>query len=219
MPRRYSRKKKSNYRRYMNTAQTAVKALKTAQMVASLINVEHKYKFTNAASATIDDDGSVGSYVNGITQGDGAENERVGDSIKLKSFLFKGHLHYGTAPSQNTQAVRIMIIRDQTNIVAGPSDVLEHTGDPYGPYSVIQKDSRNLFKVLADRVYHLNSDSTPVAFKFYLKLNWDTIFNTAASTIGTGDLKLLFISNEPSSSSAAQMPKITLYSQLSYIDN
>jgi hypothetical protein len=215
-----NRRKPSYLRKGMSYANTAVKALRLAQQTAQLLNSEYKYHFLSNTNAETDWDGAIGSLVQGISQGDQALSQRDGDSIKLKTLMVKGHVHYGTSPSQTTQVVRFMVIHDPAAAFTNANQILYDTGTAYAPYSVLSKDNNRAFRVLASRVMHINSESQPVPFKIILKdLNIRSRFDSAASTVSANDLLILIISNEDDLSTTSQKPKITYYSQLTYVDN
>jgi len=220
MPRRrtyrkkYYKKKKSNYNSYANTA---IKALRVANQVRQLVNTEFHYHDTSTTQSPVDYNGDVGSLMD-IPQGDG-DDERQGDSIRMKNLTMQGMVEYDAAGSLDNQVVTIMILLDKQNKVSLAADVLEasYIATGIAPFAPKDRDKMYQTKMLAKRTVSVNADKPLSRFKINLSnINFHTQYENETTTINTNDLKLLIISNDPS---ATDGPNITYIARLTFIDN
>ncbi len=206
--------KRSSY--YNKTAKdTAVQALKTAQAVKSLLNVEIK-AFDRSVSASVSDSGAIVPLAN-ILQGDGNAS-RDGNSVKLVSMQLRSRVDQNTSASTLSTGFRWMIVRDMDNQgeVPAVTDILESA-------SIISNlnitDYPRRFKVIADKMFTMNKDITTgknaKVWSTYKKLNFHLKFSTA----GTNDYKdnalfILYLSDEPTLE-----PTLTMECRTCFIDN
>lgn len=201
-------------------ADVAYKGFKLASKVASLVNVETKYiDSTQAITAGPSYNGSMVGF-NVPAQGD-AYNQRNGDSIKLQSinsnFVFQWTA--GGNPSYST--IRFMVLWDKENTLSAISDVLDSTllGTTMAPYSRFNDHKRSEFNVLMDRTIQMQGTSHPeqlVRFnKSFAKSHKHMVFTPGTTTIEKGALKILMISNQPTTGSTNNS-----YSwRMKYVDN
>lgn len=203
--RRAKPKRKQNFvSRHMGTAQ---KALVLAKRLADAVNTEYKAA-DGAFSNSPDWNGSVFTIA-AIAQGLN-DNQRVGDSLKLQKLTLRNTMARGAADC----FLRVMILRDDQNKVAAVSDVLAQSGNIYGVISPKNYDKRFQTKILYDRVFILDSSDPIKIMDVVLDLNWHIQFNNATTTVNTGDLKMLLISNQ-----SANIPSIGTTTRITFTDN
>lgn len=209
----------SKFQRYANYA---VQGFKTALYLRSLINTEFKDMQLTAANQNVTDDG----YVVGLcypTQGDGDDN-RDGDSIRLKNLRVKGMIQYNSAQTTYpNQLVRVIVFNDKANTVGGDlttSALLD--GGLVGTSQCVfaPKDRDNMYrtKVLFDRVYSVSSQNPVRQFSIRLNnINFHTQFENGTTTMNTNALKIAYCSNVDAAQT--DFPKIQWVSDCSFIDN
>jgi len=228
------KKGQTYYKRAVSVAEKADKALKVANAVASVLNVERNYNLIANASVPVSWDGSWGSMTDGIGQGTLSDAQRVGDQIKIKDFTLSGHIHYGTvvAGQQATHALRIIVVLDKTNSLINmppapppvPAEamwkVLEENNSSTGVYSPYDKTFRKTFRVLHDRTYHMNAENGATPFKINLKnIDARVRYQPGGTVPGSNDLKFFFVSNEDPGLIPASHPAISYGGEITYVDN
>lgn len=129
----------------------ASKAYSIAKTVATLVNSEIKTYQVVPTSVTLT---STPVIVNMVTptRGTGVA-DRVGDSIALKSLLFKASIAWNSS-GVATQAVRMIILVDKNTNLADwntPADLLQSAGNEISLRNV---NNRKRFKILSDTVYY-----------------------------------------------------------------
>ena len=132
---------------------------------------------------------------------------RIGNEITLTSFLMK----LGLTVSDSTNYVRVVVLIDKDNTMGGNYthlSYLQNTGAPI--WSYINMGNRKKFKVLMDRVFVLDSVSTPIIYKtFKFKINrkvqWNTLNTSNIADIRKNNLLIAYWSD----SSVAPDPTIT----------
>ena len=185
-------------------------ALKIAMRLKDMVNTEYKFLDTNYSN-TMDYNGIV-STLNSISQGI-TDTGRTGDSVKIQNIMLRGNILAGTVPAQ----LRVILFWDAQNKVASVSDVLESTGTAYSVLSPKNYDKRFQTKVLWDKVFDVvpTADNAHRHFQLSLPINLHSQYAAATSTINTGALKILLISNIVTTG----LPTIVYYSRVSYTDN
>lgn len=192
----------------VRVAQTAYKALKIANNVRSMVNVEKK-KSDNTYSSNNTWNGDM-ITLNNIAQGD-SNNERIGDSMVVKSIKVHG-IHVRSAADC---AVRVILLLDKQNCVTTLQDVLVLVGQQYSPFSGYNHDNDRRFRILSDKTYELNSNSPQKVFKISAtNLKTHTRYDNGATTINSGAYKMIILSNKSSGG-----PLTTMFTRLEYIDN
>jgi len=206
------------------TASMAAKALSMAKFLASVINVEHKFKDT-VYSRTAIYSTAVITHISGIAQGDG-QNARNGDSVKLSSVNLRGLITVGStiAPTStvNIRTVRVMLINDKVSDGAPPSltDILDNSTLPnvYARYNPDNAGGR--FRVLYDKRIVVSATTNCVRFNCYRKLKHHLKFTGGASSqtdASIGHLYVLLVSDD--NSIDTNTPEVEFNSCIRYIDN
>lgn len=198
-------------------AKTAVAAYNLATELATLINVEKKYRDYSQGSTAIDWNGSTFSSFCLPAQGDSA-NERVGDSIKVTSSKIRIKLVGAGTGTGNL--VRFIVFWDKEGTITGPSDVLNNIGGGETPLEFYLKNRMHEYQVLADRVYTINSDVSAfryITYNFYKRnINKHIKFTEGLTTVEKNQLKMIVISDEDPTGSP---PRIWFEARTHYIDN
>lgn len=165
-------------------------------------------------STTADVSGSMAGLVGGIVQGT-AEDERVGDTIRVSALKMKGYIALGD--SQNR--FRLVIFQWHPDTASETPTVAKilTTSSTYalGPNSLPNYFQRSKYKILYDKsvVLHADRPEVPFAVNIYKKRMRPVTFNVGAAT-GRNTLWYLIISD----SSAATHPSISFDYQLHYTD-
>jgi len=200
------------------TMQVAAKALSMAKFLASLINVEHKFKDTVFPRAAVYSTPSV-SFISGIAQGD-TQSNRNGDSVKLSSVNVRGLITVGS--SATTRNVRIMLINEKVSDGNVPtlSDILDNSTLPnvYARYNPDTAGSR--FKVLYDKRFIVTPTTNAVKFNVYRKLKHHLKFTGTSANqtdASTGHLYILVVSDD--NAVDTNTPEVEWNSCIRYIDN
>lgn len=118
-------------------------------------------------------------------------NQRDGDNIFIKGVDIRGLIReVGTA----TAMVRIIVFWDKENLAASAADYLAVTGvnAPMSPKNV---DKRFRYQTLWDHTMTVHADRPLAAFHKYVKVNKKVQFTAGTTTILTGSLKMIAISN------------------------
>lgn len=203
----------------------AYKAFRLAKRVADAVNIE--YKLYDAAINTAPTwSGTVG-ILNGIAQGT-SDSQRIGDSLKCQRL--SGRLIWDPAnffqAGVNIQscAVRLIIYWDEQNNVTSAADVLQQTGNVYTVISPKNYDTRFRSRVLYDKTVFFSQNLASGASyamnyphdDIDIELNAHTQYDAASTTINTGALKYLLISDNVAST---YIPSCRAYLRLTYTDN
>lgn len=197
--------------KYVSKGGMAYKALKLARKLANAVNTEYHAIDANSTAGSVDYNGGLSSFLTGITQGVGDSN-RVGDSIKVQNLVFRYIGVRNTADS----ILRVMVIWDPQNKLAAVSDVLASTGSALSVISPKNYDKRFQSNVLYDRTMTLTSADHPYVLEdITIPIDQHTQYNAASTTINTGDLKLLVISNVVTTN----LPTLTYYARITFTDN
>ncbi len=207
-------KRKRDYAGVGRRVDIAVKALKIAQGVKKLLNVEYHSVITDLVA----DPNSTGT-VTGLTsvaQGDDF-TQRQGRKIKAVSMKIKGNIAlHGSATDS---VYRLLIVRDNNGSTTQPSIGLLFTdvatflnnknklGDP-------QTNSR--FTILSDTWYTMHTnDVEQIKIDIYLKLTHHIYFSgTGATDEGKGHIYAFQASNE-----ATNDPVVNCDVMFKWIDN
>lgn len=210
----YNRKRRGGgraaFRRYgSKIGNVAYSALKLAKRLKDAVNIEYKY-YDSLTYSTATYTGSVVT-LNNMSQGT-TDVTRVGDSIKVQNLIIRGMVNWS-----NQQGVaRMMVIWDPQNKITAVSDLLESTGSAWAPYSPKKFDNRFQCRVLYDKTMTFHSNLPLLLVPdIVIPINEHTQFSGGSTTISTGALKLIYLSN----SSGATDPYFTLYQRVTYTDN
>jgi len=215
MPRNYGHKKKKSdfWKKAGTVANVAGKALKTALMVKSLVNVESKYIDIAPFSSAIPNTGVI-YLTNALSQGITSVT-RIGDSVKMHSMELRGSINQSTSATQSI--VRMWIIKHKEPrgaTLALATDLWENTN----VNTFLQVNKRNRYTVLLDRTFHLQEGGASQAlFHIKKKLGQHTIYDGNAGTVA--DIQknayyVVFLSNEPT-----YTPSVNMAVRLRYTDD
>lgn len=202
-----------------NPIETAAKALAMAKYVASLVNVEHKFKDVTYANSTISSTPTM-TFISGTSQGDGQYGSRNGDSVKLSSVSLRGlvTLNGGTAAKQ----VRVILINDLSSngVVPNYYEVLDNSvfSNVYARYNPDFAGSR--FKILYDKRFLLDATMQSKTFNFYRKLVHHLKYKGSGDTVAnasTGHLFVMVVSDD--SPDGTNDPRVEFNTCIRYIDN
>ena len=203
----------ATYKKFANNSyNVANKALTLANKVKRLINVE--FKTHDIANTFAVSSAGVINTLSFIDQGSD-DNERDGNKIRAKSFLFRAYGEHDSA-GEPAQLIRVIIFRDnmQRGAVPAVTDVLE-TANVLSP---LNKDGDGRFTVLHDRMITVTSDKSQAFTKKYRAIDFHLNYTGTtgiAANMGPGNIYLLAVSNEPS----ANYPDLVFNFRLRYIDN
>lgn len=126
--------------------------------------------------------------------------ERIGDKITNVHIKFT----YTILKNGSTANIaRIMIIYDKQNTITAITDVLS-SGVSIAPLADYNFDKRKEFNVIMDKFYPLDTYHAIHDGQLNMKLNYLTKFNAASTTINTGAIKLLVLSNVADTTTNAQ---------------
>lgn len=199
-------------KKHQNTAQ---KALKLAQQLKRMVNVEYKLDYANSILGTGDAITWTGVVRNLCqpTQGDGVTN-RDGDSIK--TLRLSGRLFIQQNASATDSLLRVIIFRgkNENRVAYAPSDFLQSA---VGLMVLNGKEYENRFqtKTLFDKTYSLSSaGKSNYLVNMNLPLTGHIQFGTGSTDIENGGIYMLLISNEQTNT-----PLVTYTLKTSFTDN
>lgn len=208
-----------------NAVAIASRALSMAKFLASVINVEHKFKDTVFPRTTIFSTPSI-TFISGTSQGDAQSGSRNGDSIKLSSVNMRGLITVGSAISAtstvNIKTVRVILINDKVSDGAAPalSDVLDNSVLPnvYARYNPDNMGAR--FKILYDKRFTVSPTTNCIKFSCYRKLKHHLKYTGSTanqSDASTGHLYVLVVSDD--NAVDTNTPECEFNTCIRYIDN
>lgn len=217
--------RRRTYRRYRKARRYARKAVKSGtksavgwlaskawegvKMLKDVVNTEYKYFDVAENNVNVDYNG----YLPGLcTPGQGdTDSQRDGDRLKMQNLTFRAQLKRNGADAD----IRVIILMDKQVKVASASDVLESTGAAANAtISPKNYDKRYQTRILYDRRWQLSTDRPQIDITFTKQLNMHTQFSAGTTTITSGKLMAIFISNINAST-----PQISYYSRVTYTDN
>lgn len=212
-----SRRKEDNFDRVASIARSAYR---TAEEIKDLINVEAKRTLVAQTSTSVTSSGLILVTVqSGIPQGDDY-NMRIGDSIKCHTLTLRWTAEL--AAVANYGRIRLIVFWDEANVITSVSQLLESTGTVQGILSGKTFDNRFLTKILYDETMtrERNQGSGVSISPFpkhekVIKIGKHTQFDAGTTTVVTGALKFLAISDN----AAANQVLISFNANLSYTDD
>lgn len=220
-------KPKSNYRKkksfsgggYMNIAK---QALRTANFVANLVNVEHKYKDTSISALAVFNAGWGIDALNLIAEGDDM-TDRNGRSIKATDLDLRMQIELNTGLANCI--IRVMLIRDNANAGAAPTmtDIIAGAAGSdqiVNQFRNVLTGATHRYDILMDKRIAIDaakSSQASLVKHFKLDSHIRYIGTTAALTSnGNGSLYLAYIST---GGVAADGVLLTHNTRLKFIDN
>lgn len=186
-------------------------------MIKDMINVEYKSVTTNIDEQPMDSDGAILTGLGRIAEGDGP-GDRDGDTVKLKSFAFKGAVT--TAPTVSGVS-RVIFFVDKQNQMTSASDIVGISAtDTLAPYGFQNRANYGKWIILYDHLFkhYANEAETNVEpFQFKKKIDLHQRYSgSAGSTITMNDIKAVVISDQASASTALVLRGVC---KLRYVDN
>lgn len=176
--RRFSRRSRPGF--WSKAGGYAMKALRIAKYVKSIVNVERKYidfglNFAPGSTPIIGDFSTIGTGTD--------YNERIGNSIKLKSFYLRGVLTGGSGTT-TYDYFRFMILIDKEANGSLPAalDILEYSDFIWSPLNHV---NGTRFKVLMDKVIPIglpNAANYVHHLKRFINLNHHMKYLDAGAT-------------------------------------
>lgn len=200
--------------RFMRVGQSvgsaAYSALKIARKLKDAVNIEYKYYSQNNAISA--DYGGTVTALNLIPQGI-TDSQRIGDSLKMQNLTIRG---VWTLQGGQQAVCRHLVVLDHQNKVSTAGDVLDNIGSGYAPYSAKQYDKRFQTRILYDKTFVVDANNPLKAFDLVVPVNSHTQYDSALTTIDTGALKIICLSNIAAGATA---PYFSFTSRLTYTDN
>lgn len=200
-----------------SVASTAYTALKVAQGVAALVNVEKK-RIDSFVNDTPDNTGSI-ALISGVIEGDD-NNMRNGRSIKATSLAIRGTMTLNSGGGAITTCARILTFIDWSSNGVAPTiaEVLQ-TSDLDSFMNVDHVGKNGRFKILRDQYVCLsNSGNQEYHYEDYIKLGHHIRYQGTTGAIGDaaqGHIFVLTISNQP----IASAPGFPYKTRVRFIDN
>lgn len=209
--RRYYRKKapktKSFTSKALSVAGKAATALMLAKRIRDMVNIE--YKIVELAAGVSPDWNGNYSVLNTVVQGV-TDTTRIGDSIKCQNYNMRMNLIRGAADC----ITRVIFFWDAQNKTSSAADILSYVGSGQSTQSPKVYDKRFQTKWLYDKSFILTSNSPIKKANIKLPLNLHTQFDNTSTTVNTGKLVMLVISNV-----GANLPAVNFVGRLSFTDN
>lgn len=216
-------KKKPFYKKVISVAQTASTALRIAQGLASLINVEKKH---HDKLFTMNPNIAVGriEFLSAIAQGT-TDTSRVGDSILPKLLSVKMQLNQHATATDTKIRIIFFIDKDHDGVAPVGPDLLANQ-DVLSFYNL---DDISRFRILSDRVYTLKPDTEVKYLHFNFRFNnpkrtnkvnnkWYHI-KYSGPTANIEDLEGGQLMSYIISDQVTNTPTITMRTRIRYIDN
>lgn len=189
----------------------AYRAFRMAKKLSNAINTEYKAYDVTSVAGSVDYNGGVSSLAALISQGT-TDNQRIGDSLKLQNLT----LRYIGVRNTADSILRVMVIFDPQNKISAVTDVLAATGSAISVVSPKNYDKRFYSNVLYDRTMTLTSADHPYVIEdIVIPVDKHVQYSGGTTTVNTGDLKLLVISNVVTTN----LPTLTYYARLTYTDD
>lgn len=209
----YKKTKRSSFvKTASSVASAAYTALKIGRRIADVVNTEYKYNPASGNTSAVDYNGLLGVLNNpaqGIT-----DTTRTGDSIKCQHLTLRGIVSRNPTGDSVFRVILFWVQNPIPSLTAAL--ILQYAGSVQAPISPKLYDNRFQTKFLLDRTYTMDTDESTKKFTISMPINRHTQFDQSTSTITTGLLYVLFISD---ASPAGADPTITWNSRLTFTDN
>jgi len=194
-------------------ASTAIKALRVANQVKNLLNVEVKHHDDNDVF-DVDDLGDL-SPLMAVSQGSSGTT-RDGDSLKLTGVSIRGKVAYNAALG-GTQRVRVILMRLPASTVLTTNQIILGTGTTYAVDAPQVWQNKQYAKFLYDRTFNLYNESEVKSFHIKKKLGFHIKYAAGTVSPVTNDVRLLVISDTPNA--GANFPICQYWSRFTFVDN
>jgi hypothetical protein len=214
--RRRGRRRRNGRRRPMSSKQMAKMALSKAMQLERYM--EDKYYDFAASITSLDRDGDL-SVWNPIPQGD-TDITRDGDYLVMKNVEIRASVwHDPQTGNQGASAgVRFILFYDKQNTISAVSDLLDTSGDDEtNMLSPIIWDIRKQVEILLDVMIDADGVWKERVLKHWrVNLEKQTQFSAGSTTVTTGALKGLLISDRASTDS--YLPQFHYYYRIIFKD-
>ena len=195
-------------------ADMAYSGYKLAKKIAKWVNIEFKtHTETQSSNLDIDYDGTI-ITLNDVAQGD-TSLTRDGDSIKCQSMDLNVQLACDTVSCVG----RVIVFHDKQNTVSSATDLIDVAGTAMAPHGFKEWDHRFKTQVLWDSgPIHMivSTDKAIKQLRKKIELNLHTQFDSGTTTIESGAIKMLLISNRANSSNEMD---VLYHSRIYFTDN
>lgn len=217
MKRKGDYKKRKREQPKQSAYQLGMKALRVANEVKSLLNVEFKYQQTTAQGQAFDRAGSLG-LINQIDQGDDVY-ERDGDQVRLKRAVVRYSV--SVSSTQVGGVCRVLLVLAKQGNVASVSTIMDAAliGTALAPFAHKEYPNRKKFKFLYDKTHDLTNatDDAQICGTINVSLDAVEIFEESSTTITENALYMLFINDQDSG--VVTPPIYNFVSRVYYLDN
>lgn len=214
--------KKKKFAKTSRSKSTAVKALRLARRVKSMVNTEYKVVDNNINFLVENATYNI-QYITGIDQGDDM-NQRNGRSVLMKSLSLQMRIYLGSV--FNHSVIRLVLIRDNTCQSAIPTMNQIFTsvsGDQaINSFRQVLSAPTNKYTILWDKRINIDADYKDEVFinkYFHINKHIKYLNTTSASTAaGPGSLFLAAICTGVNASGIYPL-NVQGQTRLRYIDN
>jgi len=187
----------------------AKRALKMAEYIRSIINVEYKY-YEADQSFVANYNGTL-TNICSPTQGVSVI-QRDGDSIKMKTCQVTGQISGGTALPE---VVRIIVFIDKEGLIAGTgSNLLENTASASVVRASLNQDNRNDVNILIDESFAMDTYHPISIFNFVIPVETHQHFLAGSANVKNNGLTLGVFSQ-----GATLSPTVSYHTHTTYVDN
>lgn len=210
------RYKKGKYGKNIFWKRLNNKSYYMAKKALSMINVEYKYIDTSATGEAITNSGNKGTII-GVQTGD-TSTTRDGDSLKITRIGLRSKFIINSSATEST--IRLMLVLDKqcNGTQASLSQTLETNTSPGNIVSFLEKDNRHRFRVLLDKIFHLDVNNRVIDFKYNKNCQMKVLYTLGnAGTVADMPSKNLYwicISDE-----AVNTPTMDYAWRVRFVDN
>ncbi len=180
------------------------------------INVEFKFHDVQLTAAAL----AVAPVITQLSNIDQGDTTLTRDGAQLKCLSLQLSYSLFQSASATSSLVRVLLVKDkQTNqAIYTAGDLLFDVTAGDGIVSPYNRNNRRRFTILHDKVYTFSATGTTVKH-FGRKFRQDQIIRYDNSGNGIADLtqssySLVMLTNE-----ATNVPTVTMFSRLNYVDN
>lgn len=206
----FVKRSKKSYKQPSSYAQMALQGYNLATKLAAMVNTETKRWSYGLISSAPDWTGSIYT-LNAVPQGD-TDASRDGDSLKVQKLEIAGHLNIHASASSTI--VRMILFWDKANDISSVTQFWDNTSTAYAVDSTKLWDNRFDTRVLWDYKFTMDLTNPVAIVKQVQNVGLHTQFSAGSTTINTGALKLMIISDQQTNT-----PSINLVPYIYYTDN
>lgn len=198
-------------RNFTTKGSTANWVVGKVRQLADAVNIEYK-EYEVQSNPTPDYNGAI---VNLCVPAQGvANNQRVGDSLKMQNITFRGYVKAG--PS-NAESIRLLIFIDKQNQITTGNQLLDNTGTGYATLGSKNEDNKYISRIIYDRTFSVSPGYRPIIhFEGVIPVNTHEHFTAGTTTLKDNALKQMVISDLASGSASAT---VVWCSYVSYTDD